>query len=110
VRKKAEALSTAGRHLRHALRFSQAFLHVQPVNYRQKSEVINMNGQIKTNEGQNNETSQPAADINNAQKGDYTKYFYRNIDRLWEAVQQLQEENSRLKTAIYKAHLVIPEV
>jgi DNA repair protein RadC len=31
------------------------------------------------------------------QKGDYTRYYYQNIDRLWDAVEQLQHENNRLK-------------
>lgn len=30
-------------------------------------------------------------------RGDYTRYFYQNIDRLWDAVEQLQHENNRLK-------------
>jgi RNAse (barnase) inhibitor barstar len=41
------------------------------------------------------------------QKGDYTKYFYRNIDRLWDAVMQLQEENSRLKSQLKNASVVL---
>jgi RNAse (barnase) inhibitor barstar len=41
------------------------------------------------------------------QKGDYTKYFYRNIDRLWDAVMQLQEENSRLKQQMKNASVVL---
>lgn len=52
-------------------------------------------------------TSQTESDNQAAGKGDYTKYFYRNIDRLWDAVMQLQEENSRLKQQMKNASVVL---
>lgn len=36
----------------------------------------------------------------NGVRGDYTRYFYTNIDRLWDAVQELQQENNRLKDVL----------
>jgi len=36
-------------------------------------------------------------------RGDYTRYFYQNIERLWEAVTQLQDENDRQKNASKEA-------
>lgn len=52
-------------------------------------------------------TSQPESDNVDTRKGDYTKFFYRNIERLWDAVMQLQEENSRLKTQLKNASVVL---
>jgi len=43
------------------------------------------------------ETSQPVAGFTPRQKGDYTKYFYRNIEHLWTAVEQLQGEVTKLE-------------
>jgi hypothetical protein len=43
------------------------------------------------------------------QKGDYTKYFYRNIDRLWDAVESLQRENDVLTKKLQKVQVVFPE-
>jgi RNAse (barnase) inhibitor barstar len=53
------------------------------------------------------ETSQTESENVDTRKGDYTKYFYRNIDRLWDAVMQLQEENSRLKQQMKNASVVL---
>lgn len=52
-------------------------------------------------------TSQAELGNTEPKKGDYTKYFYRNIDRLWDAVMQLQEENSRLKQQMKNASVVL---
>jgi RNAse (barnase) inhibitor barstar len=52
-------------------------------------------------------TSQTESENVDTRKGDYTKYFYRNIDRLWDAVMQLQEENSRLKQQMKNASVVL---
>jgi len=32
--------------------------------------------------------------------GDYTGYFYKQIDRLWDAILELQEENNDLQMAL----------
>jgi len=42
-------------------------------------------------------------------KGDYTKFFYRNIERLWDAVESLQRENDRLEAQLRKARVVFQE-
>jgi hypothetical protein len=42
-------------------------------------------------------------------KGDYTKYFYRNIDNLWYAVEQLQKENDQLHAKLSKVQVVFAE-
>jgi hypothetical protein len=39
----------------------------------------------------------------NGAKGDYTKYFYHNIEDLWTAVRQLQNENHKLRNALKEA-------
>jgi hypothetical protein len=36
-------------------------------------------------------------------KGDYTKYFYRNIQDLWVAVHLLQAENATLRSQLKTA-------
>jgi len=42
-----------------------------------------------------------------SKKGDYTKYFYQNIDRLWEAVKSLQKENDRLVAQLKQASVAM---
>jgi len=45
-------------------------------------------------------TAQPVVEKKIGYNGDYTGFFYKQIDRLWEAVQQLQEENNELQIAL----------
>jgi hypothetical protein len=54
-------------------------------------------------------TSQPEAGNVDTRKGDYTKFFYRNIERLWDAVESLQRENDRLEAQLKKARVVFAE-
>ena len=51
-------------------------------------------------------TSQPEADNTSPRKGDYTKYFYKNIDRLWDAISLLQKENDNLHKELATAQIV----
>jgi hypothetical protein len=39
-------------------------------------------------------------------QGDYTKYFYRNIERLWDAITSLQKENDALHKELATAQIV----
>lgn len=55
------------------------------------------------------ETSQPEAGNVDTRKGDYTKFFYRNIERLWDAIQDLQKENDELQAKLGKAAFVLQE-
>jgi hypothetical protein len=48
-------------------------------------------------------TSQPVAGNQPGKKGDYTKYFYRNIQDLWVAVHLLQAENATLRSQLKTA-------
>jgi len=46
----------------------------------------------------------PAETGNTTQgKGDYTRFFYRQIEQLWNAVKQLEAENLKLKNALKEA-------
>jgi hypothetical protein len=55
-------------------------------------------------------TSQPVAGNQPGKKGDYTKYFYRNINNLWAAVEQLQKEMSDIEERRLKAKQTLVEV
>lgn len=44
------------------------------------------------------------------QKGDYTKYFYKNINRLWDAVEQLQKEMEAVEERRMRAKSTLLEV
>ena len=63
--------------------------------------------QVVSKEAKVESTTQTESEQATQGKGDYTKYFYRNIDRLWDAVMQLQEENSRLKKQMKNASVVL---
>jgi hypothetical protein len=63
--------------------------------------------QVVIKEAKVESTTQTESEQVPEKKGDYTKYFYRNIDRLWDAVMQLQEENSRLKQQMKNASVVL---
>ena len=47
-----------------------------------------------------NETAQAEPENSKGYNGDYTGYFYKNIDRLWDAIMHLQEENRQLKAQV----------
>ena len=53
------------------------------------------------------ETSPADPGNTSPRKDDYTKYFYKNIDRLWNAIMQLQEENSKLRQQMKNASVVL---
>jgi hypothetical protein len=53
------------------------------------------------------ETSAPVVAQEPQKKGDYTKFFYRNIERLWDAVSELQQENSQLRQQLKNASVVL---
>jgi len=63
--------------------------------------------QVVSKEAKVESTSPTESGNTEPKKGDYTKYFYRNIDRLWDAVMQLQEENSRLKQQMKNTSVVM---
>jgi len=52
-------------------------------------------------------TSQPEAGTVAPKQGDYTKFFYRNIERLWDAVESLQRENDALESKLKNASVVL---
>jgi len=56
----------------------------------------------KTNQKEANVTltAQPAAEKKIGYNGDYTGFFYKQIERLWDAIYELQQENNDLQTAL----------
>lgn len=66
--------------------------------------------QVVSQEADAQATSQPEAGNQPAKKGDYTKYFYRNIDNLWAAVEQLQNEMSKIEERRLKTKNTLAEV
>lgn len=46
------------------------------------------------------ETAQPEVENTSKYNNDYTRHFYTNIERLWDAVQILQEENTQLRAQL----------
>ena len=55
-------------------------------------------------------TSQTESGKTAGKKGDYTKYFYRNIQNLWCAVEQLQKEMADIEERRLKAKQTLVEV
>lgn len=51
-------------------------------------------------------TSQTESGKTAGKQGDYTKYFYRNIERLWDAITSLQKENDALHKELATAQIV----
>ena len=51
-------------------------------------------------------TAQAVPGNTSQKKGDYTKYFYRQIENLWYAVEQLQKENDALQAKMKNASVV----
>jgi hypothetical protein len=64
------------------------------------TQVVNKEAKI---ESTNSAVSEQAPD----KKGDYTKYFYKNIERLWDAVESLQRENDTLESKLKNASAVL---
>jgi len=59
-----------------------------------------MENKTNQNEAQTIITAQPAAEKKIGYNGDYTGYFYKQIERLWDAIYELQQENNDLQTAL----------
>ena len=47
-----------------------------------------------------NTTAQPVVEKKIGYNGDYTGFFYKQIERLWDAIYELQQENNDLQTAL----------
>ena len=56
----------------------------------------------KTNQKEANVilTAQPVVEKKIGYNGDYTGFFYKQIERLWDAIYELQQENNDLQTAL----------
>ena len=56
----------------------------------------------KTNQKEANVilTAQPVVEKKIGYNGDYTGFFYKQIERLWDAIYELQQENNDLRLAI----------
>lgn len=45
-------------------------------------------------------TSSAGTEKNAVINSDYTRYFYKSIDRLWDAIAEMQQENIQLKAEL----------
>ena len=73
-------------------------------------EVSMTQQQLVDNKAGAQATSQTDSGKTAGKKGDYTKYFYRNINNLWAAVEQLQKEMADIEERRLKAKNTLVEV